>query len=199
MTDGQKFGFYLPVWRRVQEARGWARKPLNLEEEKFRMWPDPAGPLALKVLLFGKQTAATEGRSVAAEDLRRACTLVATAALDARSPGSHQAATISSKHLNNKQVNHLVTLLRLLIDPDDLKAVNEWLHPENAEKAGLIKFIERQAPEGLLITIYRNAYDSRSWREGSMQQLRWLLKQVKGRQKSWHTEPVMAGSENEPF
>jgi hypothetical protein len=107
--------------------------------------------------------------------------------------------------LNNKQVNHLVTLFRLLIDPDDLKAVNEWLHPENAEKAGLIKFIERQAPEGLLITIYRNAYDSRSWREGSMQQLRWLLKQVKGRQKSWHTEPVrptepvMAGSENEPF
>jgi hypothetical protein len=88
MTDGQKFGFYLPVWRRVQEARGWARKPLNLEEEKFRMWPDPAGPLALKVLLFAKQTALQESREVAAEDLRRACTLVATAALDARSPGS---------------------------------------------------------------------------------------------------------------
>jgi hypothetical protein len=86
MTDGQKFGFYLPVWRRVQEARGWARKPLNLEEEKFRLWPDPAGPLALKVLLFAKQTALQESREVAAEDLRRACTLVATAAW---TPGVH--------------------------------------------------------------------------------------------------------------
>jgi hypothetical protein len=192
MTDGQKYGLYLPVWQRVQKARGWARKPLDLDEDKFRMWPDPAGPAALRVLTFAKQTAASECRNVAAEDLRRACTLVATMDMDV------SAATPSSKHLNNRQVNHLVALFRLLIDPDDLQAVNDWLHPENAEKRGMVSLLRKLAPEGTLRAIFSNAYGTKEWDEGDKQQMVWLLKQVKGRQRKWHREPVMA-AENEPF
>jgi hypothetical protein len=192
MTDSQKYGFYLPVWRRVQAARGWARKPLDLDEEKFRMWPDPAGPLALKVLLFAKQTALQEDRNVAAEDLRRACTLVATSALDIK------AATISSKHLDNKQVNHLVTLFRLLIDPDDLKAVTDWMHPESVQLRGLVETLRKMAPEGTLRAIFHNVYHTKNWEDGNRQQLIWMIRELKGRQKTWHREPVMA-NDNEPF
>lgn len=215
MTDGQKFGFYLPVWRRVVDAREWFRSSspkskvqgpklsevLQRQEEEFRSWPEPAGPMALQVLTVARQTALARAGApaatregacapqVTAEDLRRACTFVATADLASRSASrataSRATATASSKHLNNTQVNHLVTLLKLLIEPDDLKAVTDWLHPENAQRNGLVDYIAKLAPEGLLRTIYRNAYDSSEWREGNKQRLVWLLKQVKGRTKEF--------------
>lgn len=208
MTDAQKFGFYLPVWNRLKAARfkfsGFRLAEVidGLETEirgsdQRAGWPEPAGPLGLQVITFARQLSNSESRKVTAEDLRHACTIVATA-------GSSSGPKESSKRLNNTEVNRVVTLFRLLIDPDDLRAVTDWLHPEDAQKKGLIDFIRKLAPEGLLRTIYSNAYGTMHWEDGNRQQLVWLLKQVKGRQKEFHA-PLRAGVarerdlEMEPF
>lgn len=196
MTDAQKFGFYLPVWNRCALANSWKMlgRPsrlvadLDAQEERFRATPGPGGECGLKVLTFARQIALQEHRGVIAEDLRRACTLAATGKL-------------SSKHLNNTEVNKLVALLRLLINPDHLKSVDELEHPEIAAKRGLIVSIKRWAPEGLLGHIFSNAYGTKHWEDGTRQQLVWLLKQVKGRQQKRRTsnaEHSTSSVEREP-
>lgn len=193
MTDAQKFKFYLPAWRRCAEANNWvmhgrpSRLQVDIEAqfEEVRQgspestlhgpkspWPEPAQTEMLKVLTFAKQLSLQEARAVNAEDLRHACGMVAVE-------------TPSSKHLNNKQVNRVVTLFRLLEDPDDLDAVMDWLHPENAEKRSMVSFLRKCAPEATLVHIFRNAYGTIFWEDGDMQKLRWLAKQVKDRRTNW--------------
>lgn len=175
---------------------------LARQEVEFRGWPEPAGPAALQVLTIARQTAmqragapvlTREGAcapQVTAEDLRRACTFVAT--VDLGQKGYNSTATNSTKHLNNIQVNHLDTLLKLLMDHDNLKWVTWWLHPEMREKEGLIDRISRMAPEGTLRAIFAECYGTKEWRDGDKQRLVWLLKQVKGRTKKFR-EPVDRG------
>jgi hypothetical protein len=192
MTDAQKFGLYLPWWNRAAKrlswkmAKGRLQAELDSQCEEFRGWPDPAGPAALQVVTFARQAALQDSRGVTADDLRRSCTVVATGRL-------------SSKHLNNSQVNRLVTLLKLLVEPDDLDAVGDWLNPENAELRGLVKFVSKQAPEGLLRSIFSNAYGTVNWEDGSRQQIVWLLKQVKGRQRMWRQPVEKRQLVEEPF
>ncbi len=224
MTEKQTKFFYFPAWNKLLkqlksvgasdresvERRASERESVvefgseewvRVVEERFRGLQGPAGAAGLRVMSFAVQFAVRRGvgesrrvgewesRSVGAcrvtaEDLRHACNVVAV--------GKE-----SSKHLNNTEVNHCVALFELLAgDPDSVANTTNFLHPEIKQKEGLIKFIERQAPEGTLRAIFNNAYDSKEWRDGDLQQLRWLLKQVKGRQKKWkapitkHQDPV---------
>ena len=60
---------------------------------------------------------------------------------------------IKSGELDNKQTNRVVALFKLLTDPDDLDAVMNWLHPENAERGSFVAFLKKRAHEGTLIAI----------------------------------------------
>jgi hypothetical protein len=188
MTEKQKLGFYLPAWRECAAANGWVMRgrPSRLEadlekqEGQFQGWPEPAGPLALKVVSLARQLAAQEHRGINAEDLRHGCNLVATG-------------KPSSKHLNNKETNRVATLLKLLKDPDDLDAVLDWLHPENVERRSFVSWLRKQAPAGTLVAICRNAFATVFWEDLEIQKLRWLARQVKGRGEGWR-RPV-----EEPF
>lgn len=149
--------------------------PAERVSEYRPAWPEPAQAEMLKVLTFAKQLSLQEYRAVTAEDLRHACTWVAL-----------EGKTTSSKHLNNKEVNRVVTLFRLLEDPDDLDAVMDWLHPENAERRSMVAFLRKCAPEATLVAIFRNCYGTIFWEDGDYQQLRWLAKQVKDRRHGWN-------------
>ena len=88
--------------------------------------------MCLKVLTTAEVLAHGHHRSVTADDLRRGCNVVATG-------------KISSGDLDNKQTNRVVALFKLLTDPDDLDAVMNWLHPENARSAGSFRGVSAQA------------------------------------------------------
>ena len=169
MTESQRLNFYFPAWNRLWKTL----KVLTLEqmEERFRSAHGPACELGLKVITVARQIANSQ---VTAEELRHACNVVATA-------GGSGSPKASCKGMNHGEVQRVVSLFDLLAEPDSIKAVEAWLHPEVASARGLVKVIERAAPEGLLRHIFMNAFDSSEWREGTRQQLVWLLKQVKGR------------------
>jgi hypothetical protein len=80
-------------------------------------------------------------------------------------------------------------LFRLLHEPTDLDAVMAWLNPSESDRKSLVSFIRKQAPDAVLTAIGKNAFGTILWEDMDAQQLKWLLKQVKGRQQKFH-EPV---------
>lgn len=201
MTERQQKNFYFPAWRRCAVARDWVMEKKRLvadlvaqrrealahmELPEYRR--SPAAEALLQVLDYAEQLAAQEHRRVTDADLRHGCNLVATGGKNS-----------GSSDLNNHEVNRVVVLFRLLQEPEDLDAVMEWLHPDQADKRSLVSFLKKLAPDATLVAIARNAFRNEAtangfWEDLDLQQLRWLLKQVKGRQSNWNRKPV-----EEPF
>lgn len=175
MTEAQQRRFYFPVWNTCAVANGWfmvkgrLRADVQSQKSEVQGWSEPARELCLKVLTSAEQLALQQHRGVTADDLRRGCNLVA-------------AGKVSSGDLDNKQTNRVVALFKLLTDPDDLDAVMNWLHPEKAEHGSFVAFLKKRAHEGLIITIAQNAFDTKDWESLPIEKLRWLAKELKGRE-----------------
>ena len=178
MTEAQKKRFYFPAWGRCAEAMDWRMEKGRLivtlagQRTEISGWPGPAREAGLSVLDYAAAAAAEGRRRVTAEDLRHGCNLVATGGRES-----------SSERLTNKEVNRVAVLFRLLREPEDLDAVIEWLHPENADKRSLLSYLRKLAGEDVLVAIARNAFGTSLIEGLEEQQLRWMLKQVKGRPK----------------
>lgn len=185
MTEKQQKKFYFPAWRRCAEVNDWVMAGSRLQADlvaqrrQFEGWPEPARSAALKLLDYAEALAQQEHRGVTATDLRHGCNLVVT-----------QGREHHSEPLTNQETNRVVVLFQLLQDPDNLDAVMEWENPDLADKRSLVSYIRKCAPEGTLVAIWRNAYGNIFWEDGDLQQLRWLLKQVKGRRERFHREAV---------
>ncbi|HEX3889441.1 MAG TPA: hypothetical protein VHX90_01205 [Verrucomicrobiae bacterium] len=180
MTEAQQRRFYFPNWNGCAVANGWMmtrgrlRADLAAQREEYAPWPDPAKELYLKVVTTAEQLALAAHRSVTADDLRRGCNYVATG-------------KISSGDLDNKQTNRVVTLFKLLADPDDLEAVMNWMHPERQENASFDSFLLKRANEAAIISISSNAFGTKHWRDLPIEKKRWIAKTVKERQPSRKT------------
>ena len=65
MTEAQQRRFYFPAWNGCAVANGWMmsrgrlKADIGIQMTEFRSWPDPAGPVALQVVVFADQLAAT--------------------------------------------------------------------------------------------------------------------------------------------
>ena len=198
MTEKQQRRFYFPAWNECARANDWVMvrgrllADLVAQRQEFLKWPQVAADAGLSVLDYAEQLGLQEHRVVTAEDLRHGCNLVATA-------GRKQ----SSEALTNAELNRVVVLFRLLKEPEDLDAVMEWLHPDIADKRSLVGYLKRLAPEATLIAICRNAFGTIYWEGLDESKLRWLIKTVKEKNRSWRTSnsqrPTSKVEVEEPF
>jgi hypothetical protein len=183
MTDSQKKHLYFPAWSRCARTYGWqmvgGRLLAAIDEQRgmFAAWPEPAGPLALRVLDAAEALAAQAHCAVTADHLRYGCNIVAT-----------EGRTSSSKDLTNQELNRVLLLLGfdkpgepkgLFMDPEDLASIQAWLDPQIAERKSFLEFLRRQAPEAVLIRIAMNAFDTRDYQSLDFSKLRWMSKQVR--------------------
>ncbi|HSM84591.1 MAG TPA: hypothetical protein VLT16_00510 [Candidatus Limnocylindrales bacterium] len=183
MTEAQQKRFYFPAWNACARVNDWRMvqgrlvADLRRQRAEAQGWPETAREVMLQVLDYAEQLAAQEHRAATAADLRHACNLVAT-----------QGRRSSSEDLDNKQTNRVVVLFKLLQEPEDLDAIMGWLHPEESDRKGLANFIRKQAPEATLVAIAKHAFGTIFWEDLEHGKLKWLLKQVKGRQQEWHAK-----------
>lgn len=176
MTKAQQRRFYFPIWNACAATNHWVmvrgRLVADLAQqcgaEGALRWSEPARAEMLKVITLAYDLAAATHCAVTADHLRHACNLAA-------------AGVESSLRLDNKQINRVVTLFKLLKDPEDLDAVMDWLNPENADRRSCLSFLKKKAPEGTIIAISKNAFGTIFWEDLELSKLRWLAKQLKGR------------------
>lgn len=178
MTDAQKYKFYFPAWTACVAANNWrvSKKAVVLDESRLT-------EEGRKVLTFARQRAAardgvTPGRPqpVTLDDLRH---------------GAHWLALgkdKSSENLTNADVDRVVTLFRLLQDPDDLDARMKWDAFERGEDPGEVKrldwSIRNAAPEAYARTVSAGLFGSRSWELLTVAQKRRLAMTLNERRKA---------------
>lgn len=171
---------YGKLWGRVTAANGWYTT-------RGRLDPEATGPAASErhgeVWALAEEHARRASRSVAVEDLRRAC----TAAVAGR--------WISTKDLSNREFSRLLCLFRLLIDPLNLEALQEWGNPGVEERKRVVGLIRGLAPYAYIDAICSDrfkGYVKPFWEDLTLLQLRQLLITLRER------APVTK-QENEPW
>lgn len=176
MTDAQKFGFYFPAWRQAVLANEW-----RMEKKRLVIAEDRLTEEGRKVVVFGRQRAAQENRGPTIEDLRHGAHILAL--------GRDK----SSEDLNNAEVDRVVTLFRLLADPEDLAARLKWDAYQRGEDPGSVKriewFIEHAAPEEYVRAIAADKYGTRTWENLTLGQKRSLAMTLAARKKSKAQSP----------
>jgi hypothetical protein len=175
MTDAQKYGFYFPAWGKLVRAQNWRMRKgrLVVDEPVF----DPTLPELQQVWAYARQIAAREHRGIEPDDFRHACHIVAIQK------------NKSSADLDNKEVNRVVALFDHLADPDNLAAASKWLHPEIAERAGLIEALKRRAPEAYIRTISASVAGTKEWENLPNSGLKKLYRLLATRKPTWN-KPV---------
>jgi hypothetical protein len=147
MTSKQEKHFYWPLWNRACKRNAWRMQNgcLTLAENA----PDPANT----VIETARRLADQAHRAVTLNDLRHATHFVAAG----RDCGHAQ--------LKNKELTRWIWLVKLLIDPDDLDAMNHWLHPELDEQESAEARIAR-VPEAYVARICRGISrgETEDWR-----------------------------------
>jgi hypothetical protein len=182
-------------WNRVAVANGWVMRKGRLVAlgEESESGPADAGPHSkseqhAKVWVFAEQLAARGHRAVTADDLRHACYLAAF---------GRAASMKSSDPMNNGEFNRLLALFEILIEPDNLRAQVNWMHPEEAARRGLVASILRNAPgEAYVIAIAKRKFGTAAWRDLGDRQLRQLTITLKERTRKKERELTTVG---DPF
>lgn len=179
MTTAQRMAFYLPSWRRAF-AIHWRRSAkLGCVPRDGR----PDNPHRAVIEETALALAQAEGRRFPNEEqLRHAATLVATTHYAAYDPRA--AVTASSKDLTTAQTNHLVALLDLLTDPDNLAASVRWDHPERAESDAVDRAI-RQFPAAYVAALARSArFRTDNWHGLDLRDRKLLLLTLRNRARA---------------
>jgi len=185
MTSAQRKRYYFPAWQKCAAALGWRMRKARLEADLPTQYAQaeaetghsalcnphsaiacsPGWDMRLQVIAIAQSVARQSHRAVTADDLRHACNLVAA-----------DGKATSSDRLTHRQITRAVQLFNLLADPDDLAAVNAWLHPEDAERLDLIRYMERRPAK--ILAAYRAIADNRwgsiDWKTRGLDDLRWL-------------------------
>lgn len=134
MTSKQQRYFYFPAWNQAALAHGWTLVKGRLTGRRQESWAhaEPA-ELYQRVWEAAYNLARAAHRAVTPEDLRHACHVVAL--------GKDK----SSTDMDNQETDRVVTLFRILADPDDLDAILAWTNPENSERKRYVASIRRRA------------------------------------------------------
>lgn len=181
MTPAQRTRLYLPAWRRAFDAN-WRKGAGGVE-----IIPElPVNPWRDQVAEAAAQAAAKENRPPTPEDLRHAAVFVATNKW-------------SSKALNNRETNRLVSLCKLLVDPLDLSATVAFQNPANADREALISRIKLH-PAAYVAAIARGKFKVDDWTVLNDYQIRHLSWTLNHRTpvKPAATSPVPTTQTNPP-
>jgi hypothetical protein len=197
MTFSQRIHFFMPAWRDACKVHGWRESLTGMAlvaTRKSDWGVAETADLYQSVWSVGIGLAQAREEELTEEILRHAATLIAT---NDKARGFRRPQT-SSKGLNNAETNHAVALFRLLADPDDMSAMTAWLHPEQAQKRGLIDQITRLAPLAKVLAMARSIHKVGDLEELTEAQLLWYIRELKHRRGDWQRQPA-ALAENEPF
>ena len=134
MTTKQQRFLYFPAWNRVTLAHNWTMSKGRLQGRRQETWAhaEPA-ELYQRVWEAAGNLARAGHRAITPEDLRHACHVVAL--------GRDK----SSTDMDNQETDRVVTLFRILADPDDLDAILAWTNPENSERKRYVASIRQRA------------------------------------------------------
>lgn len=128
MTSAQAKKLYWPLWSKALRT-AWFRDPAA------GYVLQSAEPMAEQITLDAQARAHDECRALSQDDLRHAAHRLAL--------GHDQ----SSKTLDNRDLDRLVSLFRILADPDDLRARLDWDHPERTARRRYDHVIRTSVPE----------------------------------------------------
>jgi len=182
VSPAERKRFYFPAWHSCANALGWkmasGRLVADLEAQLQEFCPEPAGSVRRQVIRAAQGFARREHRAVTADDLRRACNGVV----------SGQRAT-SSGELSHQETTRAVRLFSLLRDPEDIQSVLAWSTPAEADREALIAYLTRLASNERLQAIARNAWGTTNWHRRSLDELRWLAREVRPARRHHTSSP----------
>lgn len=143
MTEGQRNRFFMPEWQKCVRANGWHTSGGFAVVDEARLNEEGRQAVALArqrarmrdgALLCGPQP-------FTLSDLRHGCYIVAIRR------------DKETEHLSNDDQDRIVALFKLLADPDDLAALQNWQAYQRGENPGNRKrrkwFIKSRAPEAV--------------------------------------------------
>lgn len=125
--NAAQLNLYRRAWQAAAVAHGWNAKPGRVAalaaHHAGNVWISPElGKVLSSIYVLAQFTAQNADREVSAEDLRHACTGAAI--------GRHK----SSKHFTNADLDKVLTLLRLLANPTDLRNLAAFSDVDIAER-----------------------------------------------------------------
>lgn len=142
MTDPQRTRFYFPQWNDACRRLGW-----RMDRGTLRMASKPANEHQRQVIAAAQRRAAGERRSATVDDLRHGCTIVAL---------GRDKDTVK---LNNGEVDKIVCLFKLLVNPVNISADIRMADPTIAEREALVIKINRlNVPFAVINVICRRSF-----------------------------------------
>lgn len=191
MTDKQKFKLYFPLWRQACEANGWERA----ESRRQRVGNETGSEWVSKVETFARQLAKSRDQGAAEQGVT----------VDDLRHGAHICALgrdKSSKDFTNGDLDRVVSLFRLLIEPTDLDASMNLADPERGQAARIKHFIKHAAPFAYTDAIcrgkFRGSYESPFWEDLPMWALKDLARTLAERKKAWSSTAKNAENAKRP-
>ncbi len=182
MTDKQRAKFYFPAWNRCVEANEWFMvkgRFTGKRAAKYGAYPDVDAAYQ-SVWRAAEALALQHHRAITAEDLRHACHVVAL--------GKDK----SSKTMTNAETDRVVSLIRLMTDPDDLDAVMAYSDPTISARQRLLWVLD-QAPMGYVAKICESMFGTADWSTLEQDCLSQLAGIVRQRRKAWNQSNAEVG------
>ncbi|MES2219376.1 MAG: hypothetical protein V4587_00230 [Acidobacteriota bacterium] len=188
MTDKQAKFFYFPAWGKCADANEWRMERGRLvgarlaADGQHQCGVQSVRPLFDAIWDAAEAIALAEHRAVKPDDLRHGCHVVAI--------GRDR----SSKEMVNKEVERVVSLFRLLTNPENVEAQMNWDSPERAEKKNLIQAIKKKAPDEYICHIARDRWNGQFeypwWEDLPLPALRQLAMTLNNRNAKWEAGKV---------
>ncbi len=184
MTTNQQRRLYFPAWSRAFKA-AWQK---DLTGNLILTEPAAAHELACRINGLARAKAGRAARAMTVDDLRHASHLVACGR------------SCSSKDLNNHQLDRLLVLFALMVDPDDLTAVMAWGNPNGPDVPRMIWSIGHCGfSESYIETVCAGKFGHVQWRNLDPRKLQELVMTLKNRRRSKEAAVPVGAENNEPF
>jgi hypothetical protein len=165
MTPLARTHFYFPAWSQLARARAWRTKDGRLlasppaADQSAATLPDQ---LLRLVWTAAAQLARRDLTALKPDHLRHAVTIVALKR------------DKSSRDFTDDEADRVVTLMRLLADPDNLDHLQSWLDPDIARRRRL-EWRARQVPPAYIAQLSADKFGTRNWQSLTTDQLRQLV------------------------
>ncbi len=175
MTPKQNL-YYWRLWGEACESRGWKMKKGILQQHPSESLQES------EILQIAARRATANHRATTPDDLRHACHILA-----AGRDCSHTA-------LKQGEIDKLIAIFKLLIDPTNIDAAIQQEHPALGEQRRIVHKIRQFAPEAYIDAICRAQfsadYVAPFWEDLPISCLRNLSITISQRTAHW-TKPIV--------
>lgn len=185
MTDKQRLRWYLPAWHRAAAAQQWRMQQRRLVSTQPDAWGGPeTTAMMLRIWAAAEAMADADNRAPKPEDFRHACNAVAVQRVrQHRNPSRTAPLAISEREISSKRMDQLelemaVAVMALCADPDDLRAMLVWTDPSACERRRLEWSIQAKYHPDYVRRIASDRFGTANWQSLSNPQLRQLIMQL---------------------